>query len=353
MNIITVVYEQDLANLLYQAYSLSKNWLGEKTWIIVIEDKYETKIFVESRIVPVMVEWEVVVLMSPHMKAPSWGWQRQQICKLWAASEICKSEYALMLDAKNFLINPTDETFFFNNGKVKIQEWNTNQLGDQTCDTRNWKNFCNFFGKDSDKLTQGCVTTPWVWKKELVKLTIKEFANRGYVILQDELDLPVWEFDAYWIVSQTVTDWTNSEFGDAIWFATDTVDRPVRTDLPFWTCHRRAFSNVDLLDFNNKLLLEKDIITEELITEHADIRDNHNPFVFGPIHEHTMNEQLNKLHEQALSYANDASTARFKYMTYTDKFAKLIVQECISNLELNGYDDAITVIEQHFGIKSE
>ena len=353
MNIITVVYEQDLANLLYQSYSLNKNWLGERTWIIVIEDTYETKIFVESRIVPVMVGWDVVVLMSPPMKAPPQGWWRQQICKLWAASEICNSEYALMLDAKNFLINPIDEAFFFDNGKVKIQEWNAEHNGEQNRNDRNWKNFCNFFGKDSNTLTQGCITTPWVWKKELVKLTINEFANRGYVIFQNEFELPVWEFDAYWIISQTVIDWTKSEFGDAIWFPDDTAARTFRTNLPFWTCHRRAFSNTDLLDFNNKLLLEKDIITEDLIKEHTHIYNNSRPFVFRPVSNRTINEQINKLHEQALMYANDLSTTRFEYMDYTEKFAKLIVQECISNLELNGYDDAIAVIQQHFRITNE
>ena len=33
------------------------------------------------------------------------------------------------------------------------------------------------------------------------------------------------------------------------------------------------------------------------------------------------------------------------------KFAELIVQECMSNLYLNGYDDAMMQIKQHFGVK--
>mgnify|MGYP000116761080 CR=1 FL=1 len=33
------------------------------------------------------------------------------------------------------------------------------------------------------------------------------------------------------------------------------------------------------------------------------------------------------------------------------KFAELIVEECMSNLHLHGYDDAMNQIKQHFGIE--
>ena len=32
-------------------------------------------------------------------------------------------------------------------------------------------------------------------------------------------------------------------------------------------------------------------------------------------------------------------------------FAELIVEECMSNLHLNGYDDAMNQVKQHFGVK--
>lgn len=32
-------------------------------------------------------------------------------------------------------------------------------------------------------------------------------------------------------------------------------------------------------------------------------------------------------------------------------FAELIIQECMSNLYLHGYDDARTQIKQHFGVE--
>ena len=32
-------------------------------------------------------------------------------------------------------------------------------------------------------------------------------------------------------------------------------------------------------------------------------------------------------------------------------FAELIVEECMSNLHLNGYDDARNQVKQHFGVE--
>jgi hypothetical protein len=34
-----------------------------------------------------------------------------------------------------------------------------------------------------------------------------------------------------------------------------------------------------------------------------------------------------------------------------EKFAELIVRECMSNLYLNGYDDAVIQIQKHFGVE--
>ncbi len=34
-----------------------------------------------------------------------------------------------------------------------------------------------------------------------------------------------------------------------------------------------------------------------------------------------------------------------------EKFAELIVRECMTNLYLNGYDDAVAQIQKHFGVE--
>ena len=36
---------------------------------------------------------------------------------------------------------------------------------------------------------------------------------------------------------------------------------------------------------------------------------------------------------------------------FEEKFAELIVRECMANLYLNGYDDAMTQIQKHFGVE--
>ena len=42
---------------------------------------------------------------------------------------------------------------------------------------------------------------------------------------------------------------------------------------------------------------------------------------------------------------------RDKWEHCMEKFAELIVKECMSNLYLNGYDDAMNQIKQHFGVE--
>ena len=58
------------------------------------------------------------------------------------------------------------------------------------------------------------------------------------------------------------------------------------------------------------------------------------------------NERIRELLEQVgikyVTMPND---------TVYEKFAELIVRECMSNLYLNGYDDAMMQIKQHFGVE--
>jgi hypothetical protein len=37
--------------------------------------------------------------------------------------------------------------------------------------------------------------------------------------------------------------------------------------------------------------------------------------------------------------------------TKLGKFAELLIEECISNLYLNGYDDAAVQLKEHFGVE--
>ena len=69
-----------------------------------------------------------------------------------------------------------------------------------------------------------------------------------------------------------------------------------------------------------------------------------------------MNERIRDLKEQALIWAietldPDALNDNEWGVAIDEKFAQLIVQECMSELYLHGYDDARTQIKQHFGVE--
>ena len=64
-----------------------------------------------------------------------------------------------------------------------------------------------------------------------------------------------------------------------------------------------------------------------------------------------MNERIRLLAEQAGStHKQNLGVYQF-YTDELEKFAQLIVKECMSNLYLNGYDDAMIQVQQHFGVK--
>jgi hypothetical protein len=65
---------------------------------------------------------------------------------------------------------------------------------------------------------------------------------------------------------------------------------------------------------------------------------------------------VNERIEDLMYHAGLTATGSWDEMDKYDqvaimKFAELIVRECMSNLYLNGYDDAMMQIKQHFGVK--
>ncbi len=65
-----------------------------------------------------------------------------------------------------------------------------------------------------------------------------------------------------------------------------------------------------------------------------------------------MNEQIEALAKEA-GYKHPAAVGLCEDYAYFDHkiFAELIVKECMSNLHLNGYDDAMMQIKHHFGLE--
>ena len=70
-----------------------------------------------------------------------------------------------------------------------------------------------------------------------------------------------------------------------------------------------------------------------------------------------MNERIRQLAEQAgieFTYDPTETPMRAFAECWEDelaKFAELIVRECMTNLYLNGYDDAVIQIQKHFGVE--
>ena len=60
-----------------------------------------------------------------------------------------------------------------------------------------------------------------------------------------------------------------------------------------------------------------------------------------------MNKRIRELAEQAEFSEKDLHIQGDNFQ----KFAELIVGECMSNLYLHGYDDARQQIKQHFGVE--
>jgi hypothetical protein len=57
-----------------------------------------------------------------------------------------------------------------------------------------------------------------------------------------------------------------------------------------------------------------------------------------------MNDRIKELMQEA---GTDTS-GKWMGVEHASKFAELIIQECMSNLHLNGYDDAMVLIENQF-----
>jgi hypothetical protein len=67
-----------------------------------------------------------------------------------------------------------------------------------------------------------------------------------------------------------------------------------------------------------------------------------------------MNERIRQLAGQALDQVVPYTWTRLDYdeiQRLQEYFAELIVKECMSNLYLNGYDDAMIQVQRHFGVE--
>ena len=60
---------------------------------------------------------------------------------------------------------------------------------------------------------------------------------------------------------------------------------------------------------------------------------------------------MNSITQKLIAEAGTDVSGKWMSIDNAEKFAELIVKECMSNLYLNGYDDAMMQIKQHFGVE--
>ena len=64
-----------------------------------------------------------------------------------------------------------------------------------------------------------------------------------------------------------------------------------------------------------------------------------------------MHNRIAELEKQCWSHRVEGALVDGQLHFDTARFAELIVKECMSNLYLNGYDNAMMQIKQHFGVE--
>ena len=60
---------------------------------------------------------------------------------------------------------------------------------------------------------------------------------------------------------------------------------------------------------------------------------------------------MNEQYKEFIKQAGTDISGKWISVDSVEKFAELIVRECMSNLYLNGYDDAMMQIKKHFGVE--
>ena len=205
--LITVTYSGDLATLYYHALSLAKFWTGEKRWKIVVEDQsiYQRVIqWINDRIVPEMQGWEVSIVTGPVLVSND-GWHRQQVLKLWAASE-STADYSIIIDSKNFLIKNLNISDFFDGEKLKVGIFSERNRQPNIPDPTHIE-ACRILGVA--EATEIHPITPFVWRNSLVRGLLDKLNSVNYnILIQPHIKAS--EAALYWVYAQNKEAWVDA-----------------------------------------------------------------------------------------------------------------------------------------------
>ena len=282
MKILTIVHWADLFQLSLQAESLSKFWLGNKRWTVVIEDPI---LDVQQRSLAwckknIHIEgWDIDFVIPNTSEVRYNGWIRQQQFKLYYSAHAIE-DWVLILDAKNFLIKPTDKSFFIRDDTViYLPAFNTEEFFRKT--TEDAAKLLNMH----DPIPKAASMTPWVFnKQEVLSLNTKL-----------GIDINCWpsptnatEFTLYWTWAYSKFNWTPVQFVTGFWqekYSNTITTVPsmfdikegARTidDIRFWTHHRYTLDPL-ARQVTTEFLEEMGLSTEVLTRWNTEFGKNSN-----------------------------------------------------------------------------
>lgn len=272
MKILTIIHWSDLFQLKLQAESLSKLWRGNKRWTIVIEDPLPD-------VQVLSLEWckknihidgwviDFIIPDNPEIIRHN-GWLRQQMCKIYYAA-MAKEEWVLILDAKNFLIKPTNESFFLrDNGVVYLPRLDNDDFFRLTT------NAAKKLLKSNAEIPAAASMTPWIFNKKEVLHLVNSFG----ISIDQWPDNTATEFTLYWhwvypkfnwIPLQFVSGFWHKEYADNMYGNIPSISEikegSISDHFIFWT-HHRYVTNTEAKEATMQVLTHAGLSTE-IITQ--------------------------------------------------------------------------------------
>lgn len=112
MNLVTVTYYVDLRQMLIQAESINQHITGITHWVVV-NSRFNNMDRWYKLLSPYYTKNKLKLIKPPTELITPWAsYLNQQLLKLWVSSLI-QDDY-LILDSKNFYVNPTDTSIYSN-----------------------------------------------------------------------------------------------------------------------------------------------------------------------------------------------------------------------------------------------
>lgn len=261
MQILTVFYFDDIPQLLLQALTLKKFWKDTKTWTLIIEDEnIEPCLEACTKIKNYMDDWQINVIV-PESKFEASGWVRQQLFKMWYASQ-CTDDWVLIIDCKNFLIRPCDQKSFVSGNKVK--QLPLFQINDFTIFIHEASK--KYLGIKDDIPLSACMN-PCVWNT----YELRSLITRLGISLDKWVEGGATEFALYYLWTYKKFKYVEKQFATGFWdqiedlsLAKSVVYGAKKTDkFLFWVHHRFVY-DPELRNLTYDVLLNAGIRKQSL-----------------------------------------------------------------------------------------